>query len=381
MLFFFFLLLIPNNVIHAEEVEDLAPNAKSAIMIEASTGEILFQKNANEKLAPASMTKMMSMLLIMEEIEKGNLKYDEEITASENASSMGGSQIFLQAGEKMTVTEMLKGIAIASGNDATVAMAERIAGSEEAFVKKMNSRAKELGLKNTNFVTSTGLDADNHYSSAYDMALIAKELVKHEKILEFTGTYEEYLRKNSKNPFWLVNTNKLVRFYQGVDGLKTGFTNIAGYCLTATAKKDNMRLITVVMNEPDSAKRSSDTSKMLDYGFNVYMVKNIIDENTTLSKVKVELGEKLTTDIVSKETITILSKKSDKERNITYETQIDKIVAPIKKGDIVGKINILEDGKVISTIDATIKENIDKANIFTIFLRNLKEIIKGSLIF
>ncbi len=265
--------------------------------------------------------------------------------------------------------------------DATVAMAERIAGSEEAFVKKMNSRAKELGLKNTNFVTSTGLDADNHYSSAYDMALIAKELVKHEKILEFTGTYEEYLRKNSKNPFWLVNTNKLVRFYQGVDGLKTGFTNIAGYCLTATAKKDNMRLITVVMNEPDSAKRSSDTSKMLDYGFNVYMVKNIIDENTTLSKVKVELGEKLTTDIVSKETITILSKKSDKERNITYETQIDKIVAPIKKGDIIGKINILEDGKVISTIDATIKENIDKANIFTIFLRNLKEIIKGSLIF
>ena len=379
LILIFLFILIP--VVKAEETEDLAPNAKSAIMIEASTGEILFQKNANEKLAPASMTKMMSMLLIMEEIEKGNLKYDEEITASENASSMGGSQIFLQAGEKMTVTEMLKGIAIASGNDATVAMAERIAGSEEAFVKKMNSRAKELGLKNTNFVTSTGLDADNHYSCAYDMALIAKELVKHEKILEFTGTYEEYLRKNSKNPFWLVNTNKLVRFYQGVDGLKTGFTNIAGYCLTATAKKDNMRLITVVMNEPDSAKRSSDTSKMLDYGFNVYMVKNIIDENTTLSKVKVELGEKLTTDIVSKETITILSKKSDKERNITYETQIDKIVAPIKKGDIVGKINILEDGKVIFTIDATIKENIDKANIFTIFLRNLKEIIKGSLIF
>ena len=164
LILIFLFILIP--VVKAEETEDLAPNAKSAIMIEASTGEILFQKNANEKLAPASMTKMMSMLLIMEEIEKGNLKYDEEITASENASSMGGSQIFLQAGEKMTVTEMLKGIAIASGNDATVAMAERIAGSEEAFVKKMNSRAKELGLKNTNFVTSTGLDADNHYSSA-----------------------------------------------------------------------------------------------------------------------------------------------------------------------------------------------------------------------
>lgn len=378
-LFFFSLSFLPT--IHAEEVEDLAPNAKSAIMIEASTGEILFQKNVNERLAPASMTKMMSMLLIMEEIDKGNLKWDEEITASENASSMGGSQIFLQAGEKMTVTEMLKGIAIASGNDATVAMAERIAGSEESFVKRMNARAKELGLKNTNFVTSTGLDADNHYSSAYDMSLIAKELVKHEKVLEFTGTYEEYLRKNSDNPFWLVNTNRLVRFYQGVDGLKTGFTSTAGYCLTATAKKDNMRLITVVMNEPDSAKRSSDTSKMLDYGFNVYIVKNIIDENTTIDKARVELGKKITIDIVSKETITILSKKSDKERNITYETHIDKIVAPIKKGDTVGKINILEDGKVITTIDATIKENIDKANIFTIFLRNLKEIIKGSLIF
>lgn len=368
-------------IIYAEEVEDLAPNAKSAIMIEASTGEVLFEKNSNEKLAPASMTKMMSMLLIMEEIDKGNLKWDEEITASENASSMGGSQIFLQAGEKMTVTEMLKGIAIASGNDATVAMAERIAGSEESFVKRMNDKAKELGLKNTNFVTATGLDADNHYSSACDMALIAKELVKHEKILEFTGTYEEYLRKDSNNPFWLVNTNRLVRFYQGVDGLKTGFTNTAGYCLTATAKKDNMRLITVVMNEPDSAKRSSDTTKMLDYGYNIYMVKNIIDENTTIDKANIELGKKLTTDIVSKETITILSKKSDENRNITYEAKIDKIVAPIKKGDIVGKINIIEDGKIISTIDATIKEDIGKANIFTIFLRNLKETLSGNLEF
>jgi len=231
------LIIFSIPIVKAEETEDLAPNAKSAIMIEASTGEILFRKNENEKLAPASMTKMMSMLLIMEEIEKGNLKWDEKITVSENASSMGGSQIFLEPREQMTVTELLKGIAIASGNDATVAMAERISGSEEAFVKKMNERAKKLGLKNTNFVTSTGLDADNHYSSAYDMALIAKELVKHEKILEFTGTYEDYLRTDSSSPFWLVNTNRLVRFYSGVDGLKTGFTSTAGYCLTATAQR------------------------------------------------------------------------------------------------------------------------------------------------
>lgn len=379
ILIFLFVLVVP--VVKAEDTEDLAPNAKSAIMIEASTGEILFQKNANEKLAPASMTKMMSMLLIMEEIEKGNLKWDEKITASENASSMGGSQIFLKAGEKMTVTEMLKGIAIASGNDATVAMAERIAGTEEAFVKRMNAKAKELGLKNTNFVTATGLDADNHYSSAYDMSLIAKELVKHEKILEFTGTYEDYLRKDSSSPFWLVNTNRLVRFYSGVDGLKTGFTNTAGYCLTATAKKDNMRLITVVMNEPDTGKRSADTTKMLDYGFNIYMVRNIIDEKTTIDKAKVELGKTLSTDIVSKETITILNKKSDEKRNITYETKIDKIVAPVKRGDKVGIINIIEDGKIISSVDATVKDDIKKANILTIFTRNLKEIFSGNLKF
>jgi len=375
------LIIFSIPIVKAEETEDLAPNAKSAIMIEASTGEILFRKNENEKLAPASMTKMMSMLLIMEEIEKGNLKWDEKITASENASSMGGSQIFLEPREQMTVTELLKGIAIASGNDATVAMAERISGSEEAFVKKMNERAKKLGLKNTNFVTSTGLDADNHYSSAYDMALIAKELVKHEKILEFTGTYEDYLRTDSSSPFWLVNTNRLVRFYSGVDGLKTGFTSTAGYCLTATAQRDGMRLITVVMNEPDSTKRSSDTTKMLDYGFNIYMIRNIIDEETVIDTVDVELGKKLKTNIVSKETITILNKKSDEPRNITYEADIDRIIAPIKKGAKVGIINIIEDGKIISSVDATVEEDIEKANIFTVFVRNLSEILSGSLKF
>lgn len=379
LILFLFLFCIP--IIKAEEVEDLAPNATSAIMIEASTGEILFQKNKDEKLAPASMTKMMSMLIIMEEIENGNLKWDEMITTSERASSMGGSQIFLKAGEKMSVTDLLKGIAIASGNDAVVALAERISGSEESFVKRMNARAKDLGLKNTNFVNSTGLTEDNHYSSAYDMSLIAKELVKHEKILEFTSTYEDYLRKDTKSPFWLVNTNRLVRFKEGVDGLKTGFTKEAGYCLTATMKKDNMRLITVVMKEEDANKRSADTSKMLDYGFNVYMVQTILDEKTTIEKQKVELGKKLTTEIVPKESITILNKKNEEIKNITYKTNINKIIAPVKKGDKVGTIDIIEEGKVISTIDATVKENIEKANIFTVYLRNLKEVIGGDLKF
>ncbi len=373
------LLLIFIPLVKAEETEDLAPNAKSAIMIEASTGEILFQKNKDEKLAPASMTKMMSMLLIMEEIENGNLKWNEMITTSEKASSMGGSQIFLKVGEKMTVEDLLKGVAIASGNDAVVALAERVSGSEEQFVKRMNIRAKDLGLKNTNFINATGLTADNHYSSAYDMSLIAKELVKHEKILEFTSTYEDYLRKDTKSPFWLVNTNRLVRFKEGVDGLKTGFTDEAGYCLTATMKKDNMRLITVVMKEENTSKRSADTTKMLDYGFNIYMVQTILDEKTTIEKKKVELGKTLTAEIVPKENITILNKKSDDQKNITYKTNINKIIAPVKKGDKVGTIDIIEDNNIISTIDATVKEDISKANILTIYLRNLKEIISGNL--
>ena len=365
------------NVEETKSTLDLAKNATSAIMLEASTGEIIFQKNVNEKRPPASMTKMMSMLLIMENIEKGNLTFEEEVTASAYASSMGGSQIFLKAGEKMKVEDLLKGIAIGSGNDATVAMAERIAGTEEAFVKLMNDRAKELGLNNTNFKNSTGLDAENHYSTAYDMSVIARELVKHKKILEFTGTYEDYLRKDSASPFWLVNTNRLVRFYQGVDGLKTGYTKEAGYCLTSTAEKDNMRLITVVMNEPSTQIRNGETSSMLDYGFNMYSVNKILDTDTSLQKSKVELGNDLEVEIVPTEEVKILNNKNSDERNVTYELELNTIKAPVKKGDIVGKIKVYEDNKVINEINATVKYDVDKANIFKIYYRNLKNLFKG----
>lgn len=201
-------ILIP-KVVYALE-NDLAPNAKSAIMIEQSTGEIIFEKNSHEKLAPASMTKIMTMLIIMESIDKWIIKWDDMVVASKKASGMGGSQIFLQVGEKMIVRDMIKGIAIASGNDASVAMAEKIAGSEENFVKLMNDKVKELGLKDTSFKNVTGLDAENHYSSAYDMAMMAKELIKHEEILEYTGTYEDYLRQGTDRSFWLANTNKVV---------------------------------------------------------------------------------------------------------------------------------------------------------------------------
>jgi len=371
-----FLLASFSTKVYAEEIE-LAKNATSAIIIEASTGEIIWKKNENEKRPPASMTKMMSMLLIMEALEKGNIKMDDVVTASLNASSMGGSQIFLESGEKMKVEELLKGIAIGSGNDATVAMAERIAGTEGSFVKLMNERVRELGLKNTNFKNSTGLDAENHYSTAYDMAMIAKELVKHNKILEYTGTYEEYLRKDSDSPFWLVNTNKLVRFYNGADGLKTGYTGDAGYCLTATAKKDNMRLITVVMNEPTSQIRNSETTEMLDYGFNMYSIDNILSKDTDLGKYKVELGKEEDVIVVPKEEVQILNNNTKEKREVTYEIKIDNITAPVKVGDVVGKINIIENDNIINTIDATVKNNVDKANIFIVYYRNLKNIFKG----
>lgn len=204
----FFILLIVPFFVYAEDL-NLAPNAKSAILIEASTGEVLYSKNPYEKLAPASMTKMMSLILIMENIEKGNIKWNDVVIVSKNAASMGGSQIFLEQNEMMSVEDLIKGICVASGNDATVALAEKIAGNEESFVKLMNEKANSLGLKNTHFNNATGLDTDNHYSSAYDMAVMARELVKHEKILEFSNIYEDYLRKGTSNSFWLVNTNKM----------------------------------------------------------------------------------------------------------------------------------------------------------------------------
>lgn len=363
--------------VHAEEL-NLAQNAKSAIMIEASTGTILFEKNADEKLAPASMTKMMSMLLIVENIEKGVLSWDEMVTVSENASSMGGSQILLETNEKMSVEDLFKGIAVASGNDAVVALAEKIAGTEQEFVRMMNQRAQELGLTNTEFKNPHGLDESNHYSSARDMAMIARELVKHEKVLEFTSIYEDYLRENTDKKIWLVNTNKLVRFYDGVDGLKTGYTEPAGYCLTATAKKNNMRIITVVMGEPDSKTRNSETTSMLDYAFAQYEVETLLSTKSILKTVEVEKGTKKTVDLNPLEDVTILNKKTDEKKNATYEVKIDTIKAPLKKGDTVGTLEVRIDNETRS-VPITVSEEVKKANLLELYLRYLSDIFTGDI--
>ncbi len=371
------LLILPIKVA-AEENTTLAENAKSSILIEASTGDVIYENNADEKLNPASMTKMMSMLLIMEAIENGSLKWNQEIQVSENASSMGGSQILLETGEKMTVEDLFKGVAIASGNDAVVALAEAVAGTEEAFVDMMNKKAKELNLKNTNFKTPHGLDAANHYSSARDMATIAKELVKHEKVLEFTSVYEDYLRENTDKKIWLVNTNKLVRFYDGVDGLKTGYTKEAGYCLTATAKKDGMRVIAVVMGEPDSKTRNAEVSSMLDYAFAQYKIDNLLDGNDSIGKYEVDKAKERTVNVVPQTDVTVLRKKAEKSGNATYEVKMESLKAPLKKGQKVGTLDIKENGKVIRTINLTVDKNVEKANIFELYLQYLEDVVTGN---
>ena len=370
------IILILLSIIFISPVKaiDLAPNAKSVILIEASTGDILYERNSHEKLPPASMTKMMSMLLIMENISKGIIKWDDIVTVSSNASSMGGSQILLETGEEMTVEDLFKGIAVASGNDAVVALAEYIAGSVEEFVNMMNDKAKELNLNDTYFKNPHGLNDTNHYSSAYDMSVIAKELAKHEDVFKYTSIYEDYLREGTQKKLWLVNTNKLVRFYKGVDGLKTGYTEEAGYCLTATANK-GFRVIAVVMGEPSSELRNKEVSEMLDYAYATYKLNTLLKKDDTLGKEMVELSNKKYATIVPMEDITILSKKLDGDKNYSYNITVDKLKAPITKGDKVGYIDILEDDNIIKTLDITVKEDIKKANIIELYFRYLKELI------
>lgn len=348
-------------------------SAKSAILVDFNTGKVLYSKNENEQLAMASMTKVMSMLLIMEKIDDGSLKYDDIVEISTESSSMGGSQIFLNPGDKYKVIDLLKGVAMASANDAVVALAEKTYGSKEHFIEAMNKKAESLGLKNTHFVNVHGLDEEGHYSSAYDMSVMARELLKHEKILDFTRVYEEYLTKPDGSQIWLVNTNKLVRFYDGVDGLKTGFTQKAGYCLTATGKKNNLRLISVVMGEESIEKRSSDTVKLLNYGFNTFKVNLIKNKSEILGKVNVQKGKKENVDVVLVNDLIELLNASDKPSNYKFKILVDKITAPVKKGDVIGKVKVLNDnGILISQVDITVNENVLKANLWDLFKRNLK---------
>ncbi|MDX8364765.1 D-alanyl-D-alanine carboxypeptidase family protein [Cytobacillus sp. IB215665] len=372
-----FMLSISSYASAEETTVQLVEDAKSGILIERDTGNILYEKNAHERLPPASMTKIMTMLLIMEAIDKGTVTLDEKIRTSEYAASMGGSQIFLSPGEEMTVQEMLKGIAIGSGNDASVAMAERIAGSEEAFVAMMNNKAKQLKLENTVFQNSTGLPANEHFSTSYDMAIIAKELLKYEEITKYTGKYDDYLRENTDKKFWLVNTNKLVKFYEGVDGVKTGYTSEAKYCLTATAKKNDMRVIAVVFGAPTSKSRNAQVSKMLDYAFAHYETMPKYKRNELVSTAKINKGMKEEVDVVTTEPISLLMKKGESQDNVTEEVILkDKIIAPVKKGDQLGTIILKKDNEVLIKSDLIASEDVKAANLWQLMKRSVEMMTK-----
>ena len=349
---------------------DLAPKTKSAILIEKDTGSVIYDKNKDERLSPASMTKIMTMLLIMEALDEKRITLKDKVRTSEYAASMGGSQIFLEPGEEMTVEQMLRGIAIGSGNDASVAMAEKIAGSEEEFVKRMNAKAAELGLKNTKFQNCTGLPTTDHYSSAFDMAMMAKELLKHEEITKYTSLYESYLRENTDKKFWLVNTNKLVKFYPGVDGLKSGFTHQAKYCLTATAKKDNLRVIAVVFGAENPKERNNQVTKMLDYAFANYQSRLVYKKDQPLALLKIEKGQSKKVSLVTNDTVSLLNKKGQETVNIRPNIVLKKDVqAPIKKGDQLGTLKMMKDDTVISETPLIASKDVKRASWFDLYKR------------
>ncbi|MBQ7031710.1 MAG: D-alanyl-D-alanine carboxypeptidase [Bacilli bacterium] len=359
--------------------EEIVEYSESAILIETTTGKVLYEKEADLEKAPASMTKIMSMILIMDSIHNGNITLNDDVVISENASSMGGSQVYLNTGETYKVKELLKSIAIASANDAVVAMSEKVAGSTEKFVEMMNEKCKELGCTHTNFVNPHGLDAEGHYSSARDMALMGNYLVSnYPEILDYTSIYEDYLQRPDGSNTWLVNTNKLVRFYDDVDGLKTGFTSTAGYCLTSTAKKNNMRLVGVVMGVDSPDNRTSDTVKMLNYGFNSYKLSTIYEKDKIIDEVRVEKGKKDSVKIVLMNNATELLNINDKNKNYTINVKIDKIEAPINKGDKVGVAEIIDnEGNIITKVGLTVEENVKKANLWDYFKRNLNIAFSG----
>ncbi len=375
------LFIIPVVAEESDETE-LIPGAISGVLMEANSGKIVFSKEMNKEVSVASMTKMVAQILILDAIRNEKISWDDIVTVSQNASDMGGSQIYLSVGEKISIRDLFKGISMASANDATVQMAEVLAGSEAAFVRQMNKKVKELGLKHTTFKNCTGLDEEGHYSSAYDMAMIARELiVNYPEILEFSSVYEDYLRQDTANKFWLVNTNKLVRFYEGADGLKTGHTDAAKYCLAATAKKNNLRFIAVVLGEEDSNVRNQEVMNLLDYGFNHYQMDLIKSKNEVLKTQPLDKANKEYISFVPISDIGVLKEKSSDKKNYTYEVKVEKFQLPIKKGDIVGKVIIKEQNKKITTVPLTVSESVSQLSFLQLLGKSITDLVSGKFMF
>lgn len=348
---------IDSAPVNAAIGQTLDIKAKSVVLMEPNTGKVLYESNSDEKLPPASITKIMSLLLVMEAIDRGDITLETVVTASEHACSMGGSQIWLEPGETMTVNDLLKAAVIASANDACVALGETVAGSEEGFVALMNERANELGMTNTRFVNCTGLDAEGHLTTAYDVAVMSSALIKHDLIKDYSTVWMDTLRDGKSE---LVNTNKLVRFYEGTTGLKTGTTSTAKYCLSATAERNGLELVAVVMAGDSSNDRFGGAKKLLDYGFANYNYSSIdagLEENTELDVIK---GTEKTVGIKPQSTLNILLPKTASGKVERKTVLNENVTAPVKKGDVLGTVTVTLDGEQLGEIPLVAEEDVPK---------------------
>ncbi|TDX51177.1 D-alanyl-D-alanine carboxypeptidase family protein [Orenia marismortui] len=371
------LVFIFSQVILAIDKPEFNLESKSAILMDAKTGKILYEKNPHQKLPPASITKIMTMLLAMEAIDQGRADWKDKISTSEFAAQMGGSQIWLEPGEEMTLQDLLKAVAVVSANDACVAIAEYLYGTEENFVKAMNDKAKELGMKHTYFYNTNGLPptdpkVEGNHTTAYDISLMSRELLKHKKILEFTSIWIDHLRDGES---FLRNTNNLVRFFKGADGLKTGYTQEAGFCLSSTARKGGMRFIAVVMNAPNSKLRFKEARELLSYAFSIHKSIDIVAKGAEVTKVKVFKGESQEIDAIAKDDLQVAVIKGD-EQEVVKQTRINKdVVAPVKSGDKVGEIVVLKGEEELGRVDLVAKQGVEKANFFKIIVQIFKRFI------
>ena len=378
LLFLCTLLLASSNHVSATTLEDSVKSegtnieARSALLMEPISGKIVYEKNIDEQYAPASVTKIMTMLLTMESVDNGKISLDDKVTCSENAKKMGGSTMLLDTGEIRTVEELIKGVAIASGNDAAVALAEYLGGTEEDFVVMMNNRAKELGMSKTTFKNCNGLPADGHVSTARDIALMSRELLKHSKILKYTGTYMETIAEGRKSPIELVNHNKLVRFFEGCDGLKTGFTNEAKYCISATATRNNVRMLSVIMGAPTYKIRNRDAGVLLNYGFSKYEGKNVVAKDEEVDKVYMDEQCNRFFIAMAKDDLTAIIPKGSSEE-IEKKIVIDELKKEYKQGDIVGKCEVYLGKEKVGEVEIYSDRDIKKGN----FLTNIKFNIKN----
>lgn len=362
------LILLAAALLLTTPVKALEVSAPSALLMEKETGTVLFAKNEHEKLEPASVTKVMTLLLAMEAVDSGALGYDDMITASAHACSMGGSQIWLKENEQMSVSDMLKAVCVVSANDCAVALGEHLAGSEDAFVERMNQRAAELGMNDTTFKNATGLPAEGHVTSAYDIALMSRELIlNHPDLRQYTTIWMDSLRDGTSE---LVNTNKLIRFYEGATGLKTGSTDAALYCLSGTAERDGMELISVIMKAPTSAQRFEDAKTLLSYGFSTYALTRAAADQA-LPPIPVALGTQATVQPVAAETALLVekSKAAAIEKTVTLAERVE---APISKGDALGTLTISSGGETLTEVALVAGEDVPRITWGALALRLLR---------